>query len=142
MIPFIAERLGVEVGEKFKITEMAKMRESNGLDVVFMIQDDGTYTTIPKDVKNSSIAILKAINDPEHQVIKCFKITDEEKENLKILFKIWPDFEATIRITEKEAIEIKSPEFKYHDCFYCSLYFPSLTKNKKYNLYSLILGSN
>lgn len=142
MTPFIAKRLGVEVGEKFKIAEMAKTRENNGLDVIFMIRDDGTYTTIPENVKNSSTAILKAINDPDHQVIKCLKVTDEEKENLKVLFKIWPDSKATIRITENEAIEINSPGFKYRDCFYCSLYFPSLIKNEKYNLYDLILGSD
>ena len=140
-IPFIAKRLGVEVDEKFKIVEMAKLRDSNGLNVVFMIRDDGTYTTIPENAQNSSIAILKAIDDPEHQVIKCLKITEKEKEDLKMLFKIWPDLNATICIDKNEAIEIDSPEFKYYDYFYSSLLFPSLTKNKTYNLYSLISGS-
>lgn len=137
-VPFIAERLGVRVGEKFKIAEMSRSREK-GIDPIFMICDDGTYTTIPENVRNSSLAILKAIDDPEHQVIKLLNISNEDKEALKALWTIWGETDATITILGDGHIKINSLMYSFHEDFYCAPHFYSIPKNKEFNLWDLIL---
>ena len=106
-IPFIAERLGVRVGEKFRIAEMSRNREK-GIDPIFMIRDDGTYTTIPENVRNSSIAILKAIDDPEHQVIKLLDISDHDKKALEALWIIWGDPNTTITVLSEGRVRVNA----------------------------------
>lgn len=139
-IPFIAERLGVKVGEKFKIAEMAKLRDSNGLNVVFMIRDDGTYTTIPENVRNSSLAILKAIDDPEHQVIKLLDISDHDRKALEAFWTIWGDPNTTITVFSEGHIRINASRYNFKEEFYCNPFFSSIPKNKEYRLWDLTFG--
>ena len=140
-IPFIAERLGVKVGEKFRIAEMAKLRDGNGLNVVFMIRDDGTYTTIPENVRNSSLAILKAIDDPEHQVIKLLDISDHDRKALEAFWSIWADPNTTITVLGEGRVRVNASRYNFKEEFYCSPFFYSIPKNKEYKLWDLISGS-
>ena len=139
-IPFIAERLGVRVGEKFRIAEMSKSREK-GIDPIFMIKDDGTYTTIPENVRNSSLAILKAIDDPEHQVIKLLNISDQDRKVLEALSTLWGDLNTTITILDENLIRINAPKYNFKEEFCCNLSFNSIPKNKEYRLWDLYLGN-
>ena len=139
-IPFIAERLGVRVGEKFKIAEMAKSRDCDGYDVVFMIRDDGTYTTIPENVRNSSIAILKAIDDPEHQVIKLLDISDYDRKALEALWTIWGDPNTTITVFSEGHVKINASRYNFKEEFYCNPFFHSIPKNREYKLWDLTFG--
>lgn len=139
-IPFIAERLGVKVGEKFRIAEMAKLRDGNGLNVVFMIRDDGTYTTIPENVRNSSLAILKAIDDPEHQVIKLLDISDHDRKALEAFWSIWADPNTTITVLGEGRVRVNASRYNFKEEFYCSPFFYSIPKNKEYKLWDLISG--
>ena len=140
-IPFIAERLGVRVGEKFRIAEMSKSREK-GIDPIFMIRDDGTYTTIPENVRNSSIAILKAINDPEHQVIKLLDISDHDRKALEALWTIWGDPNTTITVLSEGRVRVNASRYNFKEEFYCSPFFYSIPKNKEYKLWNLISGDS
>ena len=139
-IPFIAEHLGVKVGEKFKIAEMAKLTDSNSLNVVFMISDDGTYTTIPENVRNSSLAILKAIDDPEHQVIKLLDISDYDKKALEAFWSIWADPNTTITVLGEGRVRVNASRYNFKEEFYCSPFFYSIPKNKEYKLWDLTFG--
>ena len=140
-IPFIAERLGVRVGEKFRIAEMSRNREK-GIDPIFMIRDDGTYTTIPENVRNSSIAILKAIDDPEHQVIKLLDISDHDRKALEALWTIWGDPNTTITVFSEGHIRINASKYNFKEEFYCNPFFYSIPKNKEYKLWNLISGDS
>ena len=138
-IPFIAERLGVRVGEKFRIAEMSRNREK-GIDPIFMIRDDGTYTTIPENVRNSSLAILKAIDDPEHQVIKLLDISDYDKKALEAFWTIWGDPNTTITVFSEGHIRINASRYNFKEEFYCNPFFSSIPKNKEYRLWDLTFG--
>ena len=138
-IPFIAERLGVRVGEKFRIAEMSKNREK-GIDPIFMIRDDGTYTTIPEKVQNSSIAILKAIDDPEHQVIKLLDISDYDKKALEAFWTIWGDLNTTITILGESLVRINALRYNFKEEFHCDPLFHSIPKNREYRLWDLCFG--
>ena len=138
-IPFIAERLGVRVGEKFRIAEMSRSREKE-IDPIFMIRDDGTYTTIPENVQNSSIAILKAINDPEHQVIKLLDISDHARKALEAFWTIWGDPNTTITVLSEGRVRINASRYNFKEEFYCSPFFYSIPKNKEYKLWDLTSG--
>lgn len=138
-IPFIAERLGVRVGEKFRIAEMSRSREKE-IDPIFMIRDDGTYATIPENVRNSSIAILKAIDDPEHQVIKLLDISDYDKKALEAFWTIWADPNTTITVLGEGRVRVNASRYNFKEEFYCSPFFYSIPKNKEYKLWDLTLG--
>lgn len=138
-IPFIAERLGVKVGEKFRIAEMSRNREKE-IDPIFMIRDDGTYTTIPENVRNSSLAILKAIDDPDHQVIKLLDISDYDKKALEAFWTIWGDLNTTITILAEGLVRINVPRYNIKEEFCCNPSFYSIPKNKEYRLWDLCSG--
>lgn len=138
-IPFIAERLGVRVGEKFRIAEMSRNREK-GINPIFMIRDDETYTTIPENVQNSSIAILKAIDDPEHQVIKLLDISGYDKKALEAFWTIWGDLNTAITILGESLVKINALRYNFKEEFYCGPFFHSIPKNREYRLWDLCFG--
>ncbi len=73
--PFIAERLGVNVNERFCIKGMPN-------DVEFSILWDGTFVTWNgNNVAGSSVAFINAINNPELVIRK--KLTDKDLEFCK-----------------------------------------------------------
>ena len=56
--PIICSILGVEVGEEFKISGYSDT-------TVFCILQDGTFQTRPPKQKNSSYALMAALNHPD-----------------------------------------------------------------------------
>ena len=81
--PRICDILGVNVGDKFSL----KYFDSEyGRPVVFVIEQDGTYTTDPPKVPYSSYYLLRAINNPE-LVQRSIKdsLTEEDKSFLKAM---------------------------------------------------------
>ena len=82
--PRIAEILGVEVGERFSLMGFQP------LYVEFWIKSDGTFETKPPRTPNSSVALLRAIEQP------CFVIrkprrprwTEQDKADAKALKRL------------------------------------------------------
>lgn len=68
---WVADRLGVKIGEQFKIL---------GFDnnVLFRLLPDGTFETIPPTVSGSTKALLKALESPE-SIYLHKQWTEEEK---------------------------------------------------------------
>lgn len=82
--PRIAEILGVEVGERFSLMGFQPQY------VEFWIKSDGTFETKPPRTPNSSVALLRAIEQP------CFVIrkprrprwTEQDKADAKALKRL------------------------------------------------------
>lgn len=82
--PRIAEILGVEVGERFSLMGFQPQY------VEFWIKSDGTFETNPPRTPNSSVALLRAIEQP------CFVIrkprrprwTEQDKADAKALKRL------------------------------------------------------
>lgn len=82
--PQIAEILGVEVGERFSLMGFQPHY------VEFWIKSDGTFETNPPRVPNSSVALLRAVEQP------CFVIrkprrprwTEQDKADAKALKRL------------------------------------------------------
>lgn len=79
--PRIAEILGVEVGERFSLMGFQPHY------VEFWIKSDGTFETKPPRVPNSTVALLRAIEQPCF-VIRKPRWTEQEAELAKALYEM------------------------------------------------------
>ena len=75
--PRIAEILGVEVGERFSLMGFQPHYAE------FWIKSDGTFETKPPCIPNSTVALLRAIEQPCF-VIRKSRWTDDEIEFVKL----------------------------------------------------------
>lgn len=78
--PYICQRLGVEVGERFKIKHYSDKIE-------FWILENGTYQTEPPNKANSSVALLTSLEHPD-RIIRKPRWTEQEVEDAVHLKKI------------------------------------------------------
>jgi hypothetical protein len=81
--PYICQRLGVEVGERFKIKHYSDKIE-------FWILENGTYQTEPPNKANSSVALLTSLEHPG-RIIRKPRWTKQEVERAKAIKVIFPD---------------------------------------------------
>lgn len=85
--PRIAEILGVEVGERFSLMGFQPHY------VEFWIKSDGTFETNPPRIPNSSVALLRAVEQPCFVIRKPCKPrrsrwTEQDKEDAKALKRL------------------------------------------------------
>lgn len=78
--PYICQRLGVEVGERFKIKHYSDKIE-------FWILENGTYQTEPPNKANSSVALLTSLEHPDRIIRK--PKPEQEEEKVDKLLKDW-----------------------------------------------------
>lgn len=71
--PYICYRLGVEVGERFKIKHYSDKIE-------FWILENGTYQTEPPNKANSSVALLTSLEHPNRIIRNPRYIQTEEQD--------------------------------------------------------------
>lgn len=136
--PRIAEILGVEVGERFSLMGFQPHY------VEFWIKSDGTFETNPPRVPNSSVALLRAVEQP------CFVIrkprrpcwTENEIKMAKAIKALWPDAE-DIRVRDGVIGEVE-----YRVCAGCVVfgviyvgYFPTMQCGENYALDEIIGGT-
>lgn len=81
--PYICQRLGVEVGERFKIKHYSDKIE-------FWILENGTYQTEPPNKANSSVALLTSLEHPD-RIIRKPRWTEQEVELAKAAKKLFPE---------------------------------------------------
>ena len=103
--PRIAEILGVEVGERFSLMGFQPHY------VEFWIKSDGTFETMPPRLPNSTVAILRAIEQP------CFVIhkpqwTKQDKEDAKALKRMIKNAHHVRRCVEEVSLRLYG---KYDD---------------------------
>lgn len=133
--PRIAEILGVEVGERFSLMGFQPHY------VEFWIKSDGTFETNPPRIPNSSVALLRAVEQP------CFVTrkpgwTRNEIRMAKAIKAIWPDAEdIRARNGTTSAIE-------YRVCAGCVVlgviyagYFPTMRCGEDYSIDEIIGGT-
>lgn len=80
--PYICQRLGVEVGERFKIKHYSDKIE-------FWILENGTYQTEPPNKANSSVALLTSLEHPD-RIIRKPRWTEQEVERAKAIKLLFP----------------------------------------------------
>lgn len=85
--PRIAEILGVEVGERFSLMGFQTHY------VEFWIKSDGTFETYPPRIPNSSVALLRAVEQPCFVIRKPCKPrrsrwTEQDKADAKALKRL------------------------------------------------------
>ena len=83
--PTICGILGVSVGEIFSLSEGCSS------SILFYINPDGTFTTIPENAIGASIGMMKAIQNPDLVVPAMQKLSPMEKDILTLL-QHNPDF--------------------------------------------------
>lgn len=86
--PRLAEALGVEVGEKFKIKGYFDGEYSFDDVVLFRLLKNGTYETTPPRYKGSAVALLQAIEHPE-RIIHMPRWTEREVEDAKNIIRLF-----------------------------------------------------
>lgn len=79
--PRIAEILGVEVGERFGLMGFQPHY------VEFWIKSDGTFETEPPRIPNSTVALLRAIEQPCF-VVRKSRWTEQDREDAKALKRL------------------------------------------------------
>ena len=77
--PTICGILGVSVGEIFSLSEGCSS------SILFYINPDGTFTTIPENAIGASIGMMKAIQNPDLVVPAMQKLSSVEKSMLALL---------------------------------------------------------
>lgn len=133
--PRIAEILGVEVGERFSLMGFQPHY------VEFWIKSDGTFETNPPRIPNSSVALLRAVEQPCF-VIRKPRWTNNEIKMAKAIKALWPDAEdIRARSGATSAIE-------YRVCAGCMVlgviydgYFPTMQCGENYALDEIIGGT-
>lgn len=75
--PYICQRLGVEVGERFKIKHYSDKIE-------FWILENGTYQTEPPNKANSSVALLISLDHPD-RIIRKPRWTEQDVKGAKAI---------------------------------------------------------
>lgn len=133
--PRIAEILGVEVGERFSLMGFQPYY------VEFWIKSDGTFETNPPRTPNSSVALLRAIEQPCF-VIRKPRWTKNEIRMAKAIKAIWPDAED---IRARDGV---TGEAEYRVCAGCMVfgviyngYFPTMQCGENYALDEIIGGA-
>lgn len=86
--PRLAEILGVEVGEKFKIKGYFDGEFPFDEIVVFQLLEDGTYTTTPAMFQGSAAALLQSIDHPE-RIIHMPRWTEQEVKDAKNIIRLF-----------------------------------------------------
>ena len=133
--PRIAEILGVEVGERFSLMGFQPHY------VEFWIKSDGTFETNTPRIPNSSVALLRAIEQP------CFVIrkpgwTKNEIRMAKAIKAIWPDAEdIRARDGATSAIEYRVCAGRMVFGVIYSGYFPTMKCGENYTLDEIIGGA-
>ena len=79
--PYICQRLGVEVGEHFKIKHYSDKIE-------FWILENGTYQTDPPNKANSSVALLTSLEHPD-RIIRKPRFIQQEVEDAKTIKRMF-----------------------------------------------------
>ena len=133
--PRIAEILGVEVGERFSLMGFQPQY------VEFWIKSDGTFETKPPRTPNSSVALLRAVEQPCF-VIRKPRWTNNEIKMAKAIKALWPDAEdIRARSGATSAIE-------YRVCAGCVVlgviyagYFPMMRCGEDYSIDEIIGGA-
>ena len=133
--PRIAEILGVEVGERFSLMGFQPHY------VEFWIKSDGTFETNPPRVPNSSVALLRAVEQP------CFVIrkprrprwTEQDMKDAKTLKRLiacacflWRDGDGPPKLYDEDGRFISV----LRDCF------AALPSETKATLDEIIGGTN
>ena len=90
--PYICQRLGVEVGERFKIKHYSDKIE-------FWILENGTYQTEPPNKANSSVALLISLDHPD-RIIRKPRFTQQEVELFRAIQVLYPKAEYVERIKD------------------------------------------
>ena len=133
--PRIAEILGVEVGERFSLMGFQPHY------VKFWIKSDGTFETKPPRTPNSSVALLRAVEQPCF-VIRKPRWTKNEIRMAKAIKAIWPDAE------DIRARDGATSAIEYRVCAGCMVfgviysgYFPTMKCGENYTLDEIIGGA-
>lgn len=100
--PRLAEILGVEVGEKFKIKGYFDGEFPFDEVVIFQLLEDGTYITTPLRYKGSTAALLQSIDHPE-RIIHIPRWTEQEVEIAKAIKLLAPAMDRIERISENRS---------------------------------------
>lgn len=103
--PRIADILGVEVGERFSLMGFQTHY------VEFWIKSDGTFETNPPRIPNSSVALLRAVEQPCFVIRKPCKPrrsrwTEQDKEDAKALKRLIPDAYIVWRFSTCTALQL------------------------------------
>ena len=126
--PRIAEILGVEVGERFSLTGFQPHY------VEFWIKSDGTFETKPPRVPNSTVALLRAIEQPCF-VIRKPRWTEQDKEDAKAIVRVF----GNKGFVEQDG----SGKLELNSCYYINReLFPSLNPGESATLDEIIGGTN
>lgn len=140
--PRLAEVLGVEVGEKFKIKGYFDGEFPFDEVVMFQLLEDGTYKTTPPRYKGSTAALLQSIDHPE-RVIHMSRWTEQEVEDAKALKRLLSkdDIVCVSRSTDGAAVYVIRLEL------YCGEEldkdtFPSLRSGETVALSDIIGGND
>ena len=133
--PRIAEILGVEVGERFSLMGFQPYY------VEFWIKSDGTFETNPPRTPNSSVALLRAIEQPCF-VIRKPRWTKNEIRMAKAIKAIWPEAE------DIRARNGTTGAIEYRVCAGCMVfgviyngYFPTMRCGEDYSIDEIIGGA-
>lgn len=127
--PYICQRLGVEVGERFKIKHYSDKIE-------FWILENGTYQTEPPNKANSSVALLTSLEHPD-RIIRKPRWTEQEVEDAKTIKRILRATE--IKRNRYEDIYAAGPDIA--DTLLDSEAFPSLRPGEIITLDEIIGGA-
>lgn len=129
--PYICQRLGVEVGERFKIKHYSDKIE-------FWILENGTYQTEPPNKANSSVALLTSLEHPD-RIIRKPRWTEQEVNLATVLMEFRKDDIVTIgkQLNGPVWWHAKSGE---HGIFQSEL-FPSLRPGQSVTLDEIIGGA-
>lgn len=114
--PRLAEVLGVEVGERFKIEGYFDGKFPFDEVVIFQLLDDGTYTTTPPRYKGSTAALLQSIDHPE-RIIHIPRWTEQEIETAKAIKLLAPAMTYIERVTAERSV-------LYSRLAFCATYLP------------------
>ena len=125
--PYICQRLGVEVGERFKIKHYSDKIE-------FWILENGTYQTEPPNKANSSVALLISLDHPD-RIIRKPRFTQQEVERAKAIKTLWPCAKAIVK-AESGAISVVGATIELNVD-----HFPSLHPGKTVTLDEIIGGA-
>lgn len=98
--PYICQRLGVEVGERFKIKHYSDKIE-------FWILENGTYQTEPPNKANSSVALLTSLEHPD-RIIRKPRWTEQEVELFRAIQVLYPKAEYVERIKDSGVIGLSN----------------------------------
>lgn len=98
--PYICQRLGVEVGERFKIKHYSDKIE-------FWILENGTYQTEPPNKANSSVALLISLDHPD-RIIRKPRFTQQEVELFRAIQVLYPKAEYVERIKDSGVIGLSN----------------------------------